>query len=208
MRVLIVDDHRLVRDGIKWMLADAPEVEVVGEASSGQELLRLLEDGVELDVILLDIRMPGMSGLEVLQALAGLDETPPVLMLSMYDEPGLVRQAVALGAAGYLKKSAGRDDLLRAIATVGSGMAFLQGELAGPVIASMSDTGAEPTTLTDADRQILKLMSSGLGNREIAAEIGRTEGAVRTALQDLFRRLDVHSRSEAVAVALRLGAID
>jgi len=208
VRVLIVDDHRLVRDGIKWMLADAPEVEVVGEASSGQELLRLLEDGVELDVILLDIRMPGMSGLEVLQALAGLDETPPVLMLSMYDEPGLVRQAVALGAAGYLKKSAGRDDLLRAIATVGSGMAFLQGELAGPVIASMSDTGAEPTTLTDADRQILKLMSSGLGNREIAAEIGRTEGAVRTALQDLFRRLDVHSRSEAVAVALRLGAID
>ena len=195
MRVIIVDDHTLVRDGIKWMLANEPTIEVVGEASNGMELL--------------DIRMATMSGLEVLTALKERPSAPPALMLSMYDDPALVKQAIVLGAAGYIKKSADRAELIRAIHVVGGGGHYLQGELTVPLIATVDDpTTATAGALTSEEREILRLVAAGLGNRAIAARIGHTEVAVRAALQAIFKRLGVHSRQEAVAAGLRLGVFD
>ena len=208
MRVIIVDDHTLVRDGIKWMLVNEASIDVVGEAADGAALLAMLDD-VDVDVVLLDIRMPTMSGLDVLAALEGREAAPPVLVLSMYDDPALVQQAIALGAAGYIKKSADRDELIKAIRTVGGGGHYLQGELTAPLVARVDDRIASSHYVLSSDeREILRLVAAGLGNREIAARIGRTEVAVRTALQAVFRRLGVHSRPEAVAAALRLGVFD
>ena len=208
MRVVIVDDHTLVRDGIKWMLVNEPSIEIGGEASDGVELLAMLDD-VEADVVLLDIRMPTMSGLDVLTALKERETAPPVLVLSMYDDPALVQQAVALGAAGYIKKNAGRDELIRAIQTVGRGGHYLQGELTAPLVAKIDDPEiSSPRSLSSEEREILRLVAAGLGNREIGARIGRTEVAVRSTLHSIFKRLGVHSRSEAVAAALRLGVFD
>jgi len=208
MRVVIVDDHTLVRDGIKWMLVNEPSIEIGGEASDGVELLAMLDD-VEADVVLLDIRMPTMSGLDVLTALKEREAAPPVLVLSMYDDPALVQQAIALGAAGYIKKNAGRDELIRAIQTVGRGGHYLQGELTAPLVAKIDDPEiSSPRSLSSEEREILRLVAAGLGNREIGARIGRTEVAVRSTLHSIFKRLGVHSRSEAVAAALRLGVFD
>jgi DNA-binding NarL/FixJ family response regulator len=207
MRVVIVDDHKLVRDGIRWMLVNEPSIEVVGEASNGEALLAMLES-LECDVLLLDVRMPAMSGLEVLRALKER-AAPPVLVLSMYDDASLVQEAIALGAAGYIKKSVGRDELISAIRTVGSGGSYLQGELAAPLVARIGDVGSPGQHWVSPDeREILRLVAEGLGNREIAVRIGRTEGAVRVTLNAIFKRLGVHSRPEAVAAVIRLGALD
>ena len=207
IRVLLVDDHKLVRDGIKWMLSNEPSIEVVGEASSGGELFDLLTE-VEVDVVLLDIRMPGMSGLEIMVELSQTSEPPRVLMLSMYDEPGLVQQAVKLGASGYLKKSAGRDELVKAIQVVAGGKPYLQGELTLPLMAQIGVSPAAAPQLSEEDRNILELMALGQNNREIAMNLGVEERELLTAVQSLLSRLGVHSRSEAVAIALRRGAID
>lgn len=207
IRVLLVDDHKLVRDGIKWMLSNEPSIEVVGEASSGGELFDLLTEA-EVDVVLLDIRMPGMSGLEIMVELSQTSEPPRVLMLSMYDEPGLVQQAVKLGASGYLKKSAGRDELVKAIQVVAGGKPYLQGELTLPLMAQIGVSPAAAPQLSEEDRNILELMALGQNNREIAMNLGVEERELLTAVQSLLSRLGVHSRSEAVAIALRRGAID
>jgi DNA-binding NarL/FixJ family response regulator len=205
--VLLVDDHQMVRDGIKWMFVNEPSIEIVGEASSGAELFELLAD-VTPDVILLDIRMPGMSGLEIMAKLNERGDAPRVLMLSMYHEPGLVQQAVALGASGYLKKSAGREELLRAIAVVAGGKPYLQGDLAPSLLARIDDSRSPVPDLSELDRGILQGMALGQTNREIAAGLGLDMRELVPAVHALLERLEVHSRPEAVALALRLGAID
>jgi DNA-binding NarL/FixJ family response regulator len=208
MRVVIADDHKLVRDGIKWMLASEPEIEIVGEASDGAALLSVLEE-VETDVVLLDIRMPQVSGIEVLAELRDREGSPPVVILSMYHEPALVQEAIALGAAGFLLKSAGRDELIEAITTVAGGGSYLQVSLARSLVARFADAKTvSPSLLTAGEREVLRLVADGLGNREIAVRVGRTEVGVRTLLHSTFKRLGVKSRSEAVAAALRLGIFD
>lgn len=208
MRLVIADDHKLVRDGIKWMLASEPEIEIVGEASDGAALLSVLEE-VETDVVLLDIRMPQVSGIEVLAELRDREGSPPVVVLSMYHEPALIQEAIALGAAGFLLKSAGRDELIEAITTVAGGGSYLQVSLARSLVARLADAKTvSPSLLTAGEREVLRLVADGLGNREIALRVGRTEVGVRTLLYSTFKRLGVKSRSEAVVAALRLGIFD
>lgn len=208
MRVVIADDHKLVRDGIKWMLASEPDIEIVGEAADGAALLSVLEE-VETDVVLLDIRMPQVSGIEVLAELRDREGSPPVVVLSMYHEPALIQEAIALGAAGFLLKSAGRDELIDAITAVAGGGSYLQVSLARSLVARLADAEpVSPSLLTAGEREVLRLVADGLGNREIAVRIGRTEVGVRTLLRSTFKQLGVKSRSEAVVAAFRLGIFD
>ncbi len=209
MKVLITDDHAIVRDGIRWMLESEDSIEIVGEASGGEELLALLSE-LTTDVILLDIRMPGMSGLETAEAVRKAYPSLPILILTMHDEPELVAGAIGRGANGYLLKSADRSELIEAINVVGNGGAYLQGELTVPLLTRVSEgrVGDALPNLDSDDGDILKMVAQGLGNRDIAGELGITETAVKTSLQRIFSRLEAHNRAEAVAVAMRLGLID
>jgi DNA-binding NarL/FixJ family response regulator len=207
VRLVIADDHRVVRDGIRYMLADAPGIEIAGEASSGEELIELLETD-PVDVVLLDVRMPGMNGFDVLERLQeGLSQVR-VIMLSMHDAPGYVRRAIELGAAGYLLKSASRDEVMAAIDAVLEGGAYVQGELVQPLVNELSGKPGLGSALSPRERQVLQLVAGGFENKQIVTELGLSEGTVKTYLRGIFQRLDVSSRAEAVAVGLRRGIID
>ena len=207
MRLVIADDHRVVRDGIRYMLADADGIEIAGEASTGEELIELLETD-PVDVVLLDVRMPGMNGFEVLERLQEDLSQVRVLMLSMHDAPGYVRRAIELGAAGYLLKSASRDEVLAAIDAVIEGGAYVQGELVQPLVNEMSGQSGPGTSLSPRERQVLQLVADGFENKQIVTELNLSEGTVKTYLRGIFLKLDVASRAEAVAVGLRRGLID
>jgi DNA-binding NarL/FixJ family response regulator len=207
VRIVIADDHRVVREGITYMLSEEPDIEIVGDAAGGEELLDLLDDQ-PVDVVLLDVRMPGMSGFEVLERIGSDMPQVRVLMLSMHDQPGYVRRAVELGAAGYLLKSSGREELLRAIRTVADGGVYLQGELMEPLVADVTGTSGPPGRISPRERQVLQLIANGYENKQVATELGLSEATVKSYLRGIFERLEVTSRAEAVAVGLRLGVIE
>ncbi len=208
MRVVIADDHRIVREGIMWMLSDETDIELVGEAEDGQELLELL-DRSPVDIVVLDVRMPGMGGLEALEAMRARHPDVRVIMLSMHDEPTYVRRAVELGASGYLLKRSGRDEVMRALRSVHDGKVYVQGEVTAPLLTAL--TGANPDApphLSPRELETLKLMADGLENKQIARQLGISEATVKTYVRGVFERLAAHSRAEAVATAIRRGLID
>ncbi len=207
MRIILADDHKIVREGLRWMLSDEDDVEIVGEADSGEALLKLV-DRVDADIVLLDVRMPGMSGLDALEILNERVPDLKVIILSMHGEPAYVRRAVELGAAGYLLKSSDRDELLGALAAVAAGKAYIQGEVTETLMKSISGQEAGTSLLSPRETEILVLVSRGLENKQIATELGISEATVKTHLKGVFNRLDVSSRAEAAAVGLRLGLIE
>jgi DNA-binding NarL/FixJ family response regulator len=210
MRVVLADDHRIVREGLRWMLADEPDIDIVGEADSGAALLALLEH-TSTDVVLLDVRMPDLNGLEALELLRRRPDTPRVIVLSMYREPAYVRRAVELGAAGYLLKSTSRPELVLALKMVAEGRGYVQGEVTAPLLAQVAgdhgDTAAVPQ-LSGREREVLELIARGQGNRQIARSLRISEATVKTHLKGIFAHLDVTTRAEAVAVGLREGLIE
>lgn len=207
MRIILADDHKIVREGLRWMLSDEDDVEIVGEADSGEALLKLV-DRVDADIVLLDVRMPGMSGLDALEILNERVPDLKVIILSMHGEPAYVRRAVELGAAGYLLKSSDRDELLGALAAVAAGKAYIQGEVTETLMKTISGQETGTSLLSPRETEILVLVSRGLENKQIATELGISEATVKTHLKGVFNRLDVSSRAEAAAVGLRLGLIE
>ena len=208
MKVVLADDHQMFREGLRWMLADEEELEIVGEAADGAELLDLLE-ATDADVVLLDVRMPGTNGLDALERLRDRAPQAHVVILSMYGEPGYVRRAFELGASGYLLKSTSRQELLKALRSVADGRPYVQAELAGPFVEDVTKRAPLPgSRLSAREREVLQLVADGLENKQIARELGVSEATVKTHLKAAFSSLGVESRAEAVAVGLRAGLID
>ena len=208
MRVVIADDHRIMREGVQMILADCEHIDVVGEAENGERLLHVLESA-DADAVLMDLEMPGMGGLDALDHLRDRFPGVAVVILSMHDRPDVVRKAIALGAEGYLLKSASRQEVIRALETVTQGGNYVQGELMAPLLAELDSDSmpASMTGLTDRELQVLEMIALGHDTRAMATELGLTEGTVRSHVKKLFARLGVHSRAEAVAVGLREGLI-
>ncbi len=191
------------------MLSDVNDIEIVGEVEDGESLLRLIEE-VEVDVILLDVRMPVMGGLEVLPKLRDSNPELKIVILSMHDEPAYVTKAVEQGANAYLLKNTDRDELLRAIHLVVQGKAYIQAELTSALVARLagdSDHIDQPA-LSPRVSEVLRLLALGYENKQIATELEIAEATVKTYLRTLYENLDVRNRAEAVAVALRLGLIE
>lgn len=206
MRVLIVDDHKVVRDGLRWMLSDEGDIEIVGEAASASEALRFL-DSTDVDIVLLDQRMPEMNGIDALPSIRDRHATVRVLMLTMHDHESFVRKALEEGASGYLLKSAGRDELLRALHTVCAGDVYIHGEVASAFDIDGDRIPARPQ-VSPRERDVLALVADGYENKQIAAELGLAEATVKSYLRDIFERLGVTTRAQAVAVGLREGIIE
>ena len=207
MRIELVDDHRVVRDGIRYMLSDEEEIEIIADVGSGTELFELLE-AEPVDAVLLDVRMPDMSGFDVLEQMRGEIPQVRVIMLSMHDAPGYVRRAVELGAAGYLLKNASRSELLAALRSVSDGGAYIQTDLANPLVAELAGIGDSARSLSPREQQVLQLVAHGYENKQIASELAISDATVKTYLRGIFGTLEVTGRAEAVAVGLRRGLIE
>lgn len=209
IRVVLADDHRIVREGLVLMLSDVEDIEIVGEAEDGASLLELLET-VTADLALLDVRMPGVGGLEALPKLREVQPELKVIILSMHDEPAYVAKAVELGANAYLLKNTDREELVRAMHLVVDGKAYIQAELTGALVDRVAAGTREIDSPAMSPRvsEVLRLLALGYENKQIATELGIAEATVKTYLRTLYEQLDVRNRAEAVAVALRLGLIE
>ncbi|WP_234322630.1 response regulator [Streptomyces sp. NRRL S-350] len=212
VRVLIVDDHPLFREGLKAALESAAGVLVVAEAERVAEVPEAVA-GHRPDVVIMDLSLPDGSGLEAVRALAAQEAPPPVLMLTMSDDDGNLLAALQAGARGYLVKGAGREEVLHAVRTVAAGGAVFGGEVAGRIAAllagaRMREAGQLFPDLTAREAEVLGLVARGLDNRRIARELVVAEKTVRNHITHIFEKLHVATRAEAVARARDMGLGD
>jgi DNA-binding NarL/FixJ family response regulator len=211
IRVLLVDDDRLIRAGIRGLLSRLPGVEVAGEAGGGHEAMKLAEE-LHPDVVLLDIGMPGLNGLDVTAMLVKLDRSIRVVILSMHTAPEYVLRALDAGAAGYLLKESAVAELELAIRAVGRGEVYLSPGVSRTVIDGFIQRTRHAddslSTLTPRHREVLKLVAEGRSSKEIAQRLGISHRTVETHRLQLMQRLDIHDLAGLVRFAVRVGLID
>ena len=205
IRVLIVDDHPVVRAGLAGMIATDPGLEVVGEAEDGDEALRLLPTA-RPDVVLMDLRMPRLDGVETTRRIRAGAVPPRVLVLTTYDSDAQILAAIEAGAAGYLLKDAPREDLFAAIRSVAGGGAPLSPGVAARLLDRMRSGAAEPLTRREID--VVRLVAQGWSNGEIARDLSLSEATVKTHLLRIFSKLGVGDRTSAAMTAIERGLID
>jgi DNA-binding NarL/FixJ family response regulator len=212
IEVCLVDDQTLVRQGIRSLLELSDSIRVVAEAGDGMQAVETIPR-VKPDVVLLDMRMPGMSGLDVLNALASSNQLPPTIILTTFDDDQLVLAGLKAGARGYLLKDVSLDQLVDAVKTVAGG-----GSLVAPVVTQRLLSGLErmhnefvsldrPDPLTDRETEILRLMAGGYSNKEIANSLGVAEGTVKNHVSNILSKLGVRDRTRAVLKAFELGIV-
>jgi DNA-binding NarL/FixJ family response regulator len=209
IRLLIADDHPVVRDGLSSMFARDPEFEVLGEASDGAEAVRLAL-ALAPDVILMDLRMPGMDGLTAITELGRRGSAARVLVLTTYDTDSHVLPAIEAGATGYLLKDAPRADLLRAVRAAARGEAVLSPSVAARLMSRFRAPGAgrpDPGPLSQRELEVLELVAAGNTNREAAARLYISEATVKTHLLNIYAKLGVSDRAAAVAEAFNRGLL-
>ena len=212
-RVAIVDDQTLVRQGIRSLLALSNEINVVAEAGDGDEALAAL-DAHDIDVLLLDLRMPRRDGIATLEALRERGNHVPVLVLTTFDDDELALRALRAGARGYLLKDVTLDQLVGAIRTVAAGGTFLQPALTDRMLRAVSERTTEttgtrgPDRLTDRELDTLRLVAAGYSNREIASALHLAPGTVKNHVSNVLLKLGVRDRTRAVLRALDLGLLD
>jgi DNA-binding NarL/FixJ family response regulator len=204
IRVLLVDDHAIVRTGIAGMLSDAEGIKVTGEAANGFEALEAIADSGP-DVILMDLRMPGLDGPDTIRRLRQSGDERAILVLTTFDADTDIVRAIESGANGYLLKDATRDQLISAIRAVGRGESWLAPSVAGRLLSQMRVPANE--SLSERELDVLRLVAKGRSNKEIASAIHVSPATVKTHLIHIFRKLDVNDRTAAVTVALERGII-
>ncbi|MEU3763375.1 response regulator transcription factor [Streptomyces albogriseolus] len=206
IKVLLVDDHQVVRRGLRTFLEVQDDIEVVGEAADGAEGVALAGE-LQPDVVLMDIKMPGMDGVEALRRLRELDHRARVLVVTSFTEQRTVIPALRAGAAGYVYKDIDPDALAGAIRSVHAGHVLLQPEVAGALLSqeeSGSGTG-RAGSLTEREREVLGLIADGRANREIARALVLSEKTVKTHVSNILMKLDLADRTQAALWAVRHG---
>jgi DNA-binding NarL/FixJ family response regulator len=212
VRVLLVDDQTLVRQGIRSLLDLADRIEVVAEAADGIEALAAIQR-VRPDVVLLDLRMPRLDGAATLKELSNREFRPPVLVLTTFDDDEAVLDALRSGARGYLLKDVTLDELVHAIETLARGGRLVQPAVTAGLLARLTDRGpasapeqvVEP--LTARETEVLRLVAAGLANREIAEALHLAEGTVKNHVSSVLLKLGVRDRTKAVLRALERGLL-
>ncbi len=209
IRVCLVDDQNLVRQGIRSLLELSDNIRVVAEAADGRQAVELVPE-VKPDVVLMDMRMPVMSGLEALQALSKAGELPPTIILTTFDDDQLVLAGIRAGARGYLLKDVSLDQLVSAIQTVAAGGSLVQPAVTQRLLSGLEHMQNEfvsldrPDPLTERETEILRLMAGGFSNKEIANSLGVAEGTVKNHVSNILSKLGVRDRTRAVLKAFEL----
>ncbi|MEV1047445.1 response regulator transcription factor [Streptomyces sp. NPDC049916] len=207
IRVLLVDDHQVVRRGLRTFLEIQEDIEVVGEAGDGAEGVARTEE-LRPDIVLMDIKMPGTDGIDALRRLRELGNPAKVLIVTSFTEQRTVVPALRAGASGYVYKDVDPDALAGAIRSVHAGHVLLQPEVAGALLAD-DDTGTgtgRGSTLTEREREVLGLIADGRSNREIARALVLSEKTVKTHVSNILMKLDLADRTQAALWAVRHGA--
>lgn len=208
IRVVVAEDHHLVRQGIVKLLDGAGDIQVIAEADNGQEALMLVKS-LQPDVMVLDITMPYLDGLETLAEIAGMNPKPQVVILSMHVDPTTVRQALRAGALGYVVKQSVADELLAAVRAVKNGSMFLSSGISG-VIANDILTGQSQNLLdclSPREREVVKRIVEGYSAREIAENLRTSVKTVEKQRRDAMRKLEVDNTASLVRVSLELGLV-
>ena len=211
IRVMLVDDHQIVIDGLKSLLAQVPDIRVIGEANSGQELLRALEF-LKPDLLVVDVSLPGMDGVEICQTVKKKWPKLAIVALTMHNDRAIIQAMLKAGALGYVLKNTSREELVEAIHRVHAGQRFLGSE----VEESLQETGSSrqesgdllPGLLTSREREILALIAAGYSNTEIGDKLDISHRTVDTHRTNLMKKLDVHNIAGLIRYAFRHGIID
>ncbi|NRQ42804.1 response regulator transcription factor [Rheinheimera sp. YQF-2] len=212
-KVLLVDDQKLIRDGIKSLLGFCGKVEVVGECADGSSVVVACQQ-LSPDVILLDLSMPVMNGVQTLAALKQAEISVPVLILTTFDEHELVLKSITLGARGFLLKDVSLETLVEAIAALASGGSWFAPNITERLLGTVRNSSSDFTMpsqlepLSDKELEILQLMAAGYSNKEIAAALFKSEGTVKNQCSAILSKLGVRDRTRAVLLALELGLIN
>jgi len=212
IRVLIADDQELVRTGFRVILNAEPDLEVVGEASDGRETIEAASS-LSPEVVLMDIRMPNLDGIEATRRIAKGDRSPRVLILTTFDLDEYVYEALRAGASGFLLKDAGADELLHAVRVVAAGEALLSPSITRRLIEDYArrpparEQPAALAELTARELEVFRLIARGLSNGDIARELFVGDATVKTHVARIFAKLDLHDRAQAVVLAYESGLV-
>jgi DNA-binding NarL/FixJ family response regulator len=204
IRILVADDHPVVRDGLVAMLSTQADFAVIGEAATGPEVIRQVE-ALAPDLVLLDLEMPEMDGIQVLEQLGQENPAPRVIVFTAYDTGDRILGALRAGAKGYLLKGVPRQEIFHAIRTVHGGGSLLEPTIASKLLHQLQ---GEDEPLTPRELEVLNLLARGLQNKEIAAQLVITERTVKFYVSSILGKLGAGNRTEAVALAAQKGLID
>ena len=209
IKVMLVDDQNLVRKGVRSLLELSEEMEVVAEAPDGIEAIRTIPE-IEPDVVLLDMRMPGKSGLDVLQELSAEDALPPTIILTTFDDDEMVLAGIKAGAKGFLLKDVSLDELVAAIKTVAEGGSAVKPAVTERLLKGLENMHTDfmsldrPDPLTERETEILRLMAGGYSNKEIANSLGVAEGTVKNHVSNILSKMGVRDRTRVVLKAFEM----
>lgn len=202
IKVVLADDHMVVRSGIRTLLEKESDIEIIGEASNGKEALEVVQQ-LHPDILIIDIRMPMMNGLEATQKLGDYSKTTKALILSMHDDEDYILQSIESGASGYLLKDTSKEEFLKAIHTVYQGGRYFTGDISNVLVnhylnvkdssLTKKNTGQNNFDITKRERQILGLIAEGVGNKEIAEKLGKSIRTIETHRFNIMKKLKVNN---------------
>ena len=212
IRILIVDDHEMVRDGLSVMMEREDDFTVVGEAKNGLEAVEQARS-LRPDVILMDLRMPEMDGVEAMRQIRAEQDDIKFLVLTTYDSDEYIFDAIEAGAKGYLLKDTSREELFRAVRTVNRGESLIEPSVVARLLDRLTNLsrqaahGPDHLALSERELEVLQLMARGSANKQIAGDLSITESTVKTHVANIFQKLEVSHRTEAVTKAMTQGII-
>lgn len=212
INILIVDDHEIVRHGLRQLLETEPGYRVIGEVSSGLECMDLLESAAP-DVIFMDVRMPGISGIEATRLISAKYPDIKIIILTIHDDEQLVSHAIQAGAKGFILKKISRDELIKVVREVAENRAYLDPQVTAPVFKHLRQKKTAPAhnqpdiQLTKRELEVMQALFQGKKDRLIAEDLYISEHTVRSHIKNIYRKLKVSSRMQAVTKALKLGII-
>ncbi len=208
IRLLIADDHKLMREGLRALLSGESDIEVIGEASNGREIVKLVEESAP-DIVLMDISMPQLNGIDATRQIKDLSGTTRVIALSMHADRLFVQGVLKAGAAGYILKDSAFDELGQAVRAVSNGQMYLSPGVAGVVVEGFLKTNGAPAenevSLTAREREVLQLITEGITTRDIATQLHISVKTVETHRRQLMKKLDIYTVAELTKYAIRNG---
>jgi DNA-binding NarL/FixJ family response regulator len=210
IRIFLIDDHHVLRQAIATMLEAEGGIEIVGQSGDGRAAIADISATMP-DLVIVDLKMPGMGGLAVIGEISKLSRKIGIIVFTMYDNPAYVWETTNAGASGYVLKSAGKDDLLRAVRAVHAGAGYLQAEVTKPLLQRLAQdarVAGNKGALSSRELQVLECLADGQSNKVIASTLSITEDTVKAHLKNLYEKLGAADRAHAVAIALRQQLIE